>query len=90
MSPEEAGVAAEAEGLTLERSDNSRTGFKGVSQLKGRSRPYQAFFYCDGDTVVLGFFATPQEAALCIARWRRRAEAHAASGGTRGKALYKY
>ena len=89
LTAEEAEAAAEAEGLTLERSDKSATGFKGVSQPKSvyelKGRPYQAFFYCDGDTVVLGFFATPHEAALCIARRRRRAEARAASGGMRGE-----
>ena len=85
MSPEEAEAAAAASGLTLERSDNNCTGFKGVSQLKGNSRPYQASFWCEGYTLNIGLFATPQEAALCIARRRRRAEARAASGGMRGE-----
>ena len=85
MSPEEAEAAAAASGLTLERSDNNCTGFKGVSQLKGNSRPYQASFWCEGYTLSIGLFATPQEAALCIARRRRRAEARAASDGTRGE-----
>ena len=41
LTAEEAEAAAEAEGLTLERSEKNATGFKGVSvdQPKGRPRP---------------------------------------------------
>ncbi|EOD03731.1 hypothetical protein EMIHUDRAFT_224297 [Emiliania huxleyi CCMP1516] len=85
MSPEEAEAAAEVEGLTLELSDKNATGFKGVSEFKGRSRPYRATVRCEGGDLVLGCFATPQEAALVIARRHRRAEARAASDGTRGE-----
>ena len=70
LTAEEAEAAAEAEGLTLERSDKNASGFKGVGvrQLKGRSRPYMARANCNGHALVLGYFATPQKAALVIAR----------------------
>ena len=44
---------AEAEGLTLQPSDN-KTGFKGVSFISGRSKPYQAVVRRGGKRVSLG------------------------------------
>ena len=60
---------AEAEGLTLLRSESSSTGYKGVGFTgSGRSKPYQAQVRRGGKTVHLGIFATAEEAALCYAR----------------------
>ena len=68
LTAKEAEAAAEVEGLTLARSDKSSTGFKGVAEREGRSRPYSARAFCNGHSLILGCFATPQEAALVIAR----------------------
>ena len=69
MTAEEALQQAEAEGLTLLRSDSSSTGFKGVSfDGKNSSRFYQSRVARDGRTVSLGYYATPEEAALSYAR----------------------
>ena len=69
LTAKEAEAAAEVEGLTLARSDKSSTGFKGVAEREGRSRPYSARAFCNGHSLVLGYHATPQvEAALVIAR----------------------
>ena len=68
LTAEEALRQAQAEGLTLLRSDNS-TGYKGVafnSNTKGK--PYQAKVRRGGKTVHLGYFTTAEEAALSIAR----------------------
>jgi hypothetical protein len=85
LTAEEAEAAAEAEDLTLALSDKSATGFKSVGKIKNSARPYVARASCNGHALVLGCFATPQEAALVIARRHRRAEARAASDGTRGE-----
>ena len=88
LTAEEAEEAAAAENLTLARSDENATGFKGVAKLRRNappSGPYQARAYCDGSGLTLGYFATAAEAALALARRRRRAEARAASDGTRGE-----
>ena len=58
---------ARAEGLTLLAADN-KTGYYGVSHKPGLSRPYQAQATRGGKMVYLGYFATAEEAALCIAR----------------------
>ena len=59
---------AEAEGLTLLKADNN-TGYFGVSLAKpGCSKPYDARVRRGGKQVHLGYFATAEEAALCIAR----------------------
>jgi len=61
---------AEAEGLTLLRSESSNSSYKGVS-FKGscsRAKPYQANLCRGGKLVHLGIFATAEEAALCYAR----------------------
>ena len=57
----------EAEGLTLLKAEN-KTGYFGVSQMPGRSKPYQAQVPRGNKLVHLGCFATAEEAALCIAR----------------------
>jgi len=59
---------AEAEGLTLVEADN-KAGYFGVYLKKpGKPKPYQAAVKRGGKKVSLGYFATAEEAALCIAR----------------------
>ena len=60
---------AEAEGLTLQPSDNA-TGYRGVHKhcLGGRTKPFQAQVGRAGKLVHLGYFATAEEAALAYAR----------------------
>ena len=66
---EEALRQAEAEGLTLLKSEGSSTAYKGVRFTgNNRSKPYLARVQRRGKTICLGTFATPEEAALCIAR----------------------
>ena len=61
---------AEAEGLTLMRSESSSTGYKGVgfNRKPNLNKPYQAQVWRGGTLVHLGCFATAEEAALCYAR----------------------
>ena len=66
MTAEQALQQAQAQGLTLQRADN-KTGYKSVSMLLGRPKPYQAQVWCSTGTVSLGTFATAEEAALCVA-----------------------
>jgi len=71
MTAEEALQQAEAEGLSLLRSDSSSTGYKGVyfrNFEDGRLKPYQVMASRGGKSVNLGFFSTAEEAALCYAR----------------------
>jgi hypothetical protein len=63
MTAAEAHATAAAEGLALLRAKNS-TGFKGVSRLKGRTKPFQASVKHS-----LGYFTTAEEAALAVARF---------------------
>ena len=57
-----------AEGLTLHKATN-KTGYLGVCLSNpGNPKPYQAKVYRGGKQVSLGYFATAEEAALCIAR----------------------
>ena len=58
---------AEAEGLTLLVAE-SKTGYFAVYYQPGRPRPYQARVSRGGKQVMLGSFATAEEAALCVAR----------------------
>ena len=59
---------AEAEGLTLLVADN-KTGYFGVRlNMPGTPKPYQARVWRGGKVVSLSYFATAEEAALCIAR----------------------
>jgi len=68
LTASEALSAAAAEGLQLQRSAQTESGFKGVSKGSGeRKRPYNVCVR--GDT--LGSFETPEEAALVYARATR-------------------
>ena len=60
-------LAATAEKLTLLAADTS-TGYFGVSHKPGLSKPYQARVRRGGKNASLGYFATAEEAALCVAR----------------------
>ena len=59
---------AEAEGLTLLRSERSSTGYTCVHFDSSCKKPYHAKVQRGGKTVSLGFFATAEEAALSCAR----------------------
>jgi len=67
LTSEEARQQARAEGLTL-RVAESKTGYFGVHHKPGLSKPYQAQVSRGGKHVSLGYFATAEEAALCVAR----------------------
>jgi len=67
MEPDQALATAEREGLTLLRADN-KAGYQGVAYVAGKARAYQAIVRRRGETVRLGRFFTPEEAALCRAR----------------------
>ena len=60
---------AEAEGLTLLKADN-KAGYFGVNYntQASKSKPYKARVRRGGKQVSLGYFATAEEAALCVAR----------------------
>ena len=74
---------AEAEGLTLLEADN-KTGYFGVYlKQPGTAKPYQAEVRRGGKMVSLGYFATAEEAALCVAR---SPEGQAAAAVTRKEA----
>ena len=71
LTAEEALRQAEAEGLVLVRSDRNSSGFKCVSVPLARanvSKPYLARVRRDGHDFLVGSFATPEEAALAVAR----------------------
>jgi len=59
---------AEAEGLTLLEADNTAGYFGVYLKNPGKPKPYRAQVTRGGKLVTLGFFATAEEAALCIAR----------------------
>ena len=67
LTSEEARQQAQAEGLTLRLAEN-KAGFFGMRHHPGRPKPYQAKVRRSGKEVNLGFFATAEEAALCVAR----------------------
>ena len=68
MTSEEARQQAQAEKLTLVVAE-TKTGYFGVSLDKpGRPKPYKARVRRCGKHVGLGYFATAEEAALCVAR----------------------
>ena len=79
---------AQAEGLTLRRAPN-KAGFYGVGINHRRAepgrplRPYHAKVLRGGEKVHLGIFATPEEAALCVARSPEGRATAAAAHGTR-------
>ena len=67
LTSEDVRQQAQAEGLTLLKADN-KAGYFGVNHKTGRSKPYEAQVWRNGNPVYLGGFATAKEAALCIAR----------------------
>eukprot|EP00964_Phaeocystis_antarctica_P016482 scaffold9106_cov50-Phaeocystis_antarctica.AAC.4 len=67
LTSEEARQQAQAEGLTLRVADN-KSGYFGVYHQPGRTKPYQAQARRSGKDVSLGYFATAEEAALCVAQ----------------------
>ena len=67
LTSEEVRQQAEAEGLTLLKADN-KTGYFGVNHQPSKTKPYQVQVKRGGKNVSLGYFATAEEAALCIAR----------------------
>ena len=69
MTAEEAQRQAETDGLTLLKSARSSTGYKGVAfNPKGKRKPYMATVWRGGKQVTLGYYPTPEEAALHVAR----------------------
>ena len=68
LTSEEARQQARAEGLTLLKADN-KAGYFGVYLTSLASpKPYQARVRRGGKMVSLGYFATAEEAALCVAQ----------------------
>jgi hypothetical protein len=68
LTSEEARQQAQAERLTLPVAEN-RTGYFGVYLNKpGKPKPYRAQVWRGGKTEYLAYFATAEEAALCVAR----------------------
>ena len=73
--------AEEAEGLTLLKAD-TKTGYFGVYHKSGQPKPDRVQVrrrWRGGKKVHLGHFATPEEAALCLARWHEKEEQNAAA-----------
>ena len=68
MTAEEALAAAEAEGLSLLRAENT-TGYLNVSRADNYIHPYRAHFTHKMRKVDLGRFSTAEEAALAVARF---------------------
>jgi len=67
LTSEEARQQAQAEKLTLLVAEN-KSGYFGVHLNPGRPKPYGAQVQSGGKSVHLGYFATAEEAALCVAR----------------------
>jgi len=68
LTSEEARQQAQAEKLALLVAEN-KTGYFGVHLDKpGQPKPYKAQVWRGGKDVSLGYFATAEEAALCVAR----------------------
>lgn len=88
LTAEEAVQAAAAEGLELQRSDNSTSGFRGVLYRPNiKSKPFLVKHWVGSSYKLLGAFPTGEEAALTFARAKRdaanaSANALAASGST--------
>ena len=62
----------------LREADNT-SGYANVSlQASGGATPYKVAVRRGGKKVHLGHFATPEEAALCLARWHEKEERNAA------------
>eukprot|EP00964_Phaeocystis_antarctica_P075358 scaffold46485_cov67-Phaeocystis_antarctica.AAC.3 len=74
LTSDQARQQAQAERLTLRVADSTtryygKTGYHGVRlDQRGKTKPYQARVCRAGTTVSLGYFATAEEAALCVAR----------------------
>ena len=60
-----AGAGGEAD---LARGRYNSSGYFGVNLRPGYPKPYQARVSRGGKQVTLGYFATAEEAALCVAR----------------------
>ena len=84
LTADEARAAAAAEGLELVPSSYGETGFKGVSKHHGK---YMGRIKENGKVCHLGFFATPEEAALCYARHAGAKRAAAEASVARGEGL---
>ena len=67
MATEAQPQAKETEKLTLLVAESS-SGYFGVNIKHGQAKPYQARVWRGGKKVLLGHFATAEEAALCVAR----------------------
>ena len=72
LTSAEARQQAQAEDPTLLVADN-KTGYFGVRRIDtlGLAKPYQARLTRGGKQMYLGYFATAEEAALCVARSRK-------------------
>ena len=71
LTSEEARQQAQAEGLTLRVADSkkSKTGYYGVyPSTDCKLKPYKTAVRRNGKLKDLGYFATAEEAALCVAR----------------------
>ena len=78
LTADEARAAAAAEGLELVPSSSNESGFKGVRRLRGGK--YELRICENGKQHFFGSFTTPEEAALCYARYAetKRAASEAA------------
>jgi hypothetical protein len=86
LTSEEARQQAQAEKLTLPVA-NSKSGYFGVRlDRPGKPKPFEARVKRGGKVVYLGYFATAEEAALCVARSPegRAAAARAAAAESQG------
>ena len=68
MTSEEARQQAQAEGLRLRVADNSMGYFGVAHRPASKLKPYEAGVWRGGKNASLGYFATAEEAALCVAR----------------------
>ena len=80
MTAAQAIAQARAEGLSLERSDRSQTGFTNVHiDPKNKRNPYRACLTRDGRLVQIGSCATAEEAALQVARAQAKSSGRSVS-----------
>eukprot|EP00900_Chrysochromulina_parva_P025810 jgi/Chrpa1/7863/Chrysochromulina_OHIO_Genome00016453-RA len=88
LTADEARAAAAAEGLELVPSSSNETGFKGVAKHPGG---YKVQSCENRKQRYLGSFATPEEAALCYARYigAERSAAEAAEAAKERAAVYR-
>ena len=82
LTPAEARAAAAAESLELVPSSSNKTGFKGVKTHQGK---YSVAIKEKGNQLHLGYFATPEEGALCYARHIGAERAATEAAEARGK-----